>query len=229
MGETGGETGHLQPGDAVYDQDVAAGAPWSGVLRQGQVLRIIDLDGQQAVDALFYALPDTSERYSMQDTLLANGSPYLNTGTALLSNRGRTLATIVTDTCTNHDTVAGCCSCESNTVRFGHETRYMHACRENFITELAKHGMSKRDIVPNVNFFMNVPITPDGELNVTDGVSVPGTYVDVRAETDVLCVLSNCPQLNNPCNGYVPTPIRVVITGAAGTTLAGPTLAYSDR
>ncbi len=196
----------------LLDAVIPARVGWSHRLRAGQILRIVDLHGQQAVDALFYALPDTSERYSMQDTLLAAGTPYLGLGAALVSNRGRTLLTITADTCGNHDTAAGCCSCESNTVRFGHDTRYMHACRENFITELARHGMAKRDIVPNVNFFMNVPIAPDGELVVSDGISAPGSYVDLRAETDVLCVLSNCPQLNNPCNGFVPTPIRVVIS-----------------
>jgi urea carboxylase-associated protein 1 len=194
------------------DQIVPARAGWSHALRAGETLRIIDLEGRQAVDALFYALPGTSERYSAQATVLAAGTPYLGLGTRLVSDRGRTLATIVADTCGNHDTVAGCCSCESNTVRFGHETRYMHACRENFITELARHGMSKRDIVANVNFFMNVPITPAGELVVSDGLSAPGNFVDIGCETDLLAVLSNCPQLNNPCNGFVPTPVRVVIT-----------------
>ena len=200
----------------VLDVTIPARVGWSHELRAGETLRIVDLEGQQAVDALFYALPDTSERYSMQDTVLAAGTPYLGLGTQLLSNHGRPLATIVADTCGNHDTVAGCCSCESNTVRFGHETKYMHACRENFITELAKHGMTKRDIVANVNFFMNVPITPDGELVVSDGISAPGGFVDLRIETDLLVVLSNCPQLNNPCNGFRPTPIRVVVTSAEG-------------
>ncbi len=208
------------PGEVLLDAVVPARRPWSHALRAGEILRIVDLHGQQAVDALFYALPDTSERYSMQDTLLLAGSPFLGLDTVLLSNRGRALMTIVADTCGNHDTVAGCCSCESNTVRFGHDTRYMHACRENFIVELARHGMTKRDIVPNVNFFMNVPISPTGELVVSDGLSAPGNSVDLRAEGDVLCVLSNCPQLNNPCNGFVPTPIGVTVFAAAGTSLA---------
>ena len=200
------------PSDVRLDQVIPARTAWSHKVHAGEVLRIIDLHGQQAVDCLLYALPDTTERYSMQDTLLAAGGPYLGLGAALVSNRGRTLATIVADTCGGHDTVAGCCSCESNTVRFGHDTRYMHACRENFIAELARHGMTKRDIVPNLNFFMNVPIAGDGELVVSDGVSVPGNYVDLRAEVDMLCVISNCPQLNNPCNGFVPTPVQVVIS-----------------
>ncbi len=197
--------------DAIYDQVVAAGAPWSHVLRQGQILRIVDLEGQQAVDALFYAAADPAERYSMQDTLLGLGQPYIGSGARLLSNEGRPMMTVVADTCGRHDTMAGCCSCESNAVRFGHPTRYLHACRENFILELGRHGMTKRDIVPNVNFFMNVPIAADGELAVVDGISTPGGSVDLRAEMDVLVVLSNCPQLNNPCNGFTPSPIRVLV------------------
>jgi urea carboxylase-associated protein 1 len=209
------DTQHLLPTDAAYDTVVAAGAPWSGVLRKGQVLRIIDLEGQQAVDALFYAAGNPAERYSMQDTMLASGTPYIELGSQLMSNDCRPMVTVTADTCGHHDTMAGCCSCESNSVRFGHATRYLHACRENFILELDRHGMTKRDIVPNVNFFMNVPISADGELAVVDGVSAPGGSVDLHAEMDVLCVLSNCPQLNNPCNGFTPSPIRVLIWNAA--------------
>jgi urea carboxylase-associated protein 1 len=199
----------------VSDIVVPARAPYSALLKQGQVMKIIDLESQQAVDALFYNAADVSERYSAQDTLAAQaadgGKFYLETGSVLLSNEGRAMVRIIADTCGFHDTCAGACSCESNTVRFGHETRFMHACRENFLTELAKYGMDKRDLVSNVNFFMNVPIKPDGELTVDDGVSEPGGYVELRAEMDVLVLISNCPQVNNPCNGFKPTPIRIII------------------
>jgi urea carboxylase-associated protein 1 len=202
----------LGDADARLDEIVPARRPWSHVLRRGEVLRIIDLKGQQAVDALFYRADHVAERYSAQDTLRAGGKAYLGLGSRLISNEGRPLVTVIADTSGGrHDTMAGCCSCESNTVRFGHETRYMHACRENFIVELSRYGMAKRDIVSNVNFFMNVPISPDGEMVVDDGISPPGGMVDLRAEMDVLCVLSNCPQMNNPCNGFDPTPIRVLV------------------
>src|ERR1700722_4494609 len=200
----------------ISDIILPARAPYSVVLKAGQAIRIVDLESQQAVDALFYNVHDTTERYSAQDTLIAQAASgrrfYLETGSVLLSNEGRPMLTITADTCGFHDTCAGACSCESNTVRFGHETRFMHACRENFLTELAKYGMDKRDLVPNVNFFMNVPIKPDGELTVDDGVSEPGGYVDLRAEMDVLVLISNCPQVNNPCNGFNPTPIRIIIS-----------------
>jgi urea carboxylase-associated protein 1 len=200
----------------ISDSIVAARVPFSVTLQAGQTMRIVDLESQQAVDALFYNAHDTTERYSAQDTLAAQaargGKFYLETGAVLLSNEARPMVTITADTCGFHDTNAGACSCESNTVRFGHETRFMHACRENFLAELGKYGMGKRDLVSNVNFFMNVPIRPNGELTVDDGVSEPGGYVDLRAEMDVLVLISNCPQVNNPCNGFRPTPIRIIIS-----------------
>jgi urea carboxylase-associated protein 1 len=199
------------PACAFYDHTIPALSPWSGLIKRGQVLRIVDVEGQQAVDTLFYRADDTAERYSAQDTLRAQGSAYITTGTRLLSSEGRTLLTVTADTCGAHDTSAGACSCESNTVRFGQHTRYMHACRENFLVEAAKYGMDKRDIVANINFFMNVPVEPDGRLAIVDGVSTPGAYVELRAEMDVLCLISNCPQVNNPCNGFNPTPVRVLI------------------
>lgn len=201
----------LQAGDALMDTVIAAEGRWSYVLRRGQTLRVIDLEGQQAVDALFYAAQDTAERYSAQDTLLTQQSAYIELGTRLMSNEGRLMLSITADSTGRHDTSAGCCSCESNAVRFGESTKYQHACRENFVLELGKYGMSKRDIVPNVNFFMNVPIDESGDFVVVEGISPPGSYVDLKAEMDVLCVFSNCPQINNPCNDFNPTPIRVLI------------------
>ena len=163
------------------------------------------------MDALFYAAADTAERYSVQDTLREQGSAYIDPNTRLVSNKGRVMARIVADSSGRHDTVAGCCSCESNAVRFGEATKYQHACRENFVLELGRHGMGKRDIVPNVNFFMNVPIDTAGDFAVVDGISPAGSHIDLVAEMDLLCVFSNCPQVNNPCNGFDPTPVRALV------------------
>jgi hypothetical protein len=178
---------------AVYAHDIPAERPWSRVVTRGQTLRIIDSEGQQAVDALLYCVADTAERYSAQDTLRTQGSAYIDLGTRLISNRGRVMARITADSCGRHDSSAGCCSCESNAVRFGEPTRYQHACRENFILELSKYAMTKRDIVANLNFFMNVPIEPDGKFTVVDGISTPGNYVDIAMDLDVIFVISNCP------------------------------------
>ncbi|RFB85370.1 urea carboxylase [Rhizobium leguminosarum bv. trifolii] len=197
--------------NAVQDHFIAAEAPWSGIVRKGQTIRIEDSYGQQAIDTLFYRADDFGERYSNQDTMRAQGGAYIGTGTKIISNEGNVMLVMTADSCGRHDTSAGACSCESNTVRFGHGTKYLHACRDNFVLEVSKHGMSKRDIVPNINFFMNVPIKPNGEMTIVDGISAPGDYVELVAEMDVLCVISNCPQINNPCNGFDPTPIRVLI------------------
>lgn len=201
---------------AIENHRIPAEAPWSGFVRKGQVIRIVDSEGQQAVDTIFYAAADFGERYSAQDTLRTQGSAYVGIGTRVMSNEGNVMLTVVADTSGRHDTMAGACSCESNTVRFGHDTRYLHACRDNFLLEVSKHGMTKRDIVPNINFFMNVPITPDGGLTFADGVSGPGKYVEMVAARDVIALISNCPQLNNPCNAYDPTPVEVLIFPAAG-------------
>ncbi len=203
-----------EPATARYDFVIPANQPWSGFIVKGEAFRIIDLEGCQAVDTLFYNAHDFAERYSGQDTLVAQKAAYLSTGSGIMSNEGRLMARITADTSGFHDTSAGACSCEANTVRFGHHTKYMHACRENFLIEVSKHGMTKRDIVGNINFFMNVPIQPDGSIAIADGVSSPGDYVEMVAEMDVLAVISNCPQVNNPCNGFNPTPVRVLIWAA---------------
>lgn len=201
-------------GPLVFEHEIPARQPWSGIIRKGQTLRIIDSEGQQAVDTLFYRADDFAERYSAQDTLQAQGAAYITTGTKLMSNEGNVMLTVTADTCGRHDTSAGACSCESNIVRFGEHTKFEHACRENFLIEVSRHGMGKRDIVPNINFFMNVPIAPSGDLVIDDGISAPGSYVEMVAEMDVLCVISNCPQINNPCNGFNPTPVGVRIYDA---------------
>lgn len=200
-----------EPNAVAYDFIVPAREPWSHLIRKGQVLRIIDCEGCQAVDTLFYSATDFGERYSAQDTVREQGSPYITTGTKLLSNENNVMMTVIADTCGGHDTSAGACSAEANTVRFGHETKFMHSCRDNFVMELSKYGMTKRDLVSNINFFMNVPVESDGTLAIVDGMSKPGDYVEMRAEMDVICVISNCPQVNNPCNDFNPTPIRTLI------------------
>lgn len=197
---------------SVTTHSVPANVGWSGLIKKGQIMRIVDLHGQQAVDTLFYNAHDTTERYSAQGTVLRQMSPYVTTGTELLSSEGNLMLTVVEDSVGHHDTSAGACSCEANTVRFGHETRHLHSCRDNFIVEAAKWGMDKRDIVSNINFFMNVPIEENGALAIVDGLSQPGNYVELRAEIDVICIISNCPQINNPCNGFNPTPIEIFVT-----------------
>ncbi|MFH1498092.1 MAG: urea amidolyase associated protein UAAP2 [Verrucomicrobiota bacterium] len=206
----------LAPADAAYRQVIPAGDFWMHEIKAGQTLRILDLEGNQAADTFFYHAADFTERYSAQDTIREQGALYLTTGTKLMSNAGRALLTITADTCGRHDTLGGACACESNAVRYGHGTRHMHACRQSFLLGLAtwpnaSFDLNKRDLPANINFFMNVPVTPEGGLQFDDGVSAPGRYVEMRAELDVVCLISNCPQLNNPCNGWNPTPVEVLI------------------
>ncbi len=187
-------------------------------MKEGETLRIVDLEGNQAADVLFFNAEDPSERYSMSDTLCEQAAIYLTAGTMLKTNLNRDLLEIVADTCGRHDTLGGACATESNTVRYDLEKRGMHACRDSWmlaIGEREEFGLSKEDIGHNINFFMNVPVTPDGGLQFADGISAPGKYVELKAKMDTLILISNCPQLNNPCNAYNPTPIEVVFWSAA--------------
>ena len=200
-------------GPITLDEVVPARAPWDAIVRSGQTLRIVDLEGNQAVDFLMYALADGTERYSAQDTVAAQRHLFLHTSSVLLSNEGRAMATVTGTSVAYHDTIGGACSCESNTLRYGHHTKSQHACVENFLQANAKHGRGKRDMVSNINWFMNVPVEADGALGIVDGISAPGLYVDLRAEMDLVAIVSNCPQINNPCNGFNPTPVRMIIAG----------------
>ena len=206
----------LNAANAIHDEICEAGEGWLHVLKQNQTLRIVDLEGNQAVDTLFYNAHDSTERYSATTTIARAGNVYLGAGSELYSDEGNIMLSIVADTCGRHDTVGGACSPESNTVRYALDKRPMHACRDTFLHCVAHAPsdapqLSKRDITANINFFMNVPITPDGGLKFEDGISAPGKYVEMRAHMDVAVLISNCPQLNNPCNAYNPTPIRLLI------------------
>ena len=200
-------------GPLVHDEVVEARAAWAHVVRAGETLRIVDLGGNQAVDCLFYRADDPTERYSAADTIAAQRNIFLVVGTELRSNEGNVLLTVTGTSCERHDTIGGACSRESNTLRYGHHTLHQHACVDNFLDAGSRFGLGKRDLVSNINWFMNVPVGDDGVLGIVDGISAPGLHVDVRAEVDVLALISNCPQINNPCNGFDPTPVQLTIHG----------------
>jgi len=203
-------------GTELSRETVAARAPWSAVLKAGQVLTIVDLDGNQAVDFLAYAAADTDRAYSAQATLQEQDSVYLSVGSVLRDNESNPLLTIIADDCGRHDTLGGACSKESNTLRYGLHTWAQHACVENFLAEGSRRGLGKRDLVSNINWFMNVPVDSDGALGIVDGISAPGLAVSLRAEVDTLVLVSNCPQINNPCNGFNPSRAEMIIS--AGVT-----------
>ena len=207
--------GPLAGGGVLLDEVVPARAPWSAVVKKGDILTIVDVGANQSGDCLLYNARDTSERYSVPDTIAWDGNVYVRTGTVLRSSEGNQLATVIANEIDRQDTIGGACGKESNTLRYGHHTASEHGCRENFLAEASKYGLGARDIVSNLNWFMNVPIEADGTLGIVDGISAPGKRVALRAEMDILVLVSNCPQMNNPCNHFNPTPLRVIVT--AGT------------
>jgi urea carboxylase-associated protein 1 len=199
--------------DAVIaEQIVAAGKPWSAIVKAGQRLRVVDLEGDQGVDFLCYSAANPEERYHAANTLKKSGTLLLTAGHALYSDVARPLMTIVADSCGTHDTIGGCCSAPSNEMLYG--VKNVPGCRENFLAELAKHGLGRRDIVANLNFFCSVPVHAGNRLEpltFAASPSKPGNYIELRAEMDVIAVISNCPQVNNPCNSGRPTPIQVTV------------------
>jgi urea carboxylase-associated protein 1 len=195
----------------VSDEVVPARCPWSGLVPSGGALHITDLEGNQAVDFLAYLAADTTERYSAAETVVWQGSIFIGTGSVLRSDTGRPLFTVEIDEVGRHDTLAGACSQESNTLRYGHHTAHQHACVENFLSEGARWGLGKRDLVSNINWYMNVPVEATGTLGIVDGLSAPGRAIVLRAHEEVLVLVSNCPQINNPCNGFDPTPVRIAV------------------
>ena len=201
--------------DTRIAESILSGEFWIERVQEGEHLRLTDLHGNQAIDTIFYNANTTYERYSAFDTIQLQRNIYLTKGSILYSDRQRPMLEIVDDTCGRHDTLGGACSSESNTVRYALEMKTMHSCRDSWLlalnTELGEYGLNKKDLPPNVNFFMNVPVTEEGGLTFEDGISAPGKYVELRARMDILVLISNCPQLNNPCNGYDPTPVEARI------------------
>ncbi len=203
---------------AAWRKVVPAGDYLMEVVKKGQVVRILDMEGNQAADTIFYNANDPSERYSAFNTIREQGNIYLSAGTTLVSNDGNPMLDIIADTCGRHDTLGGACATESNTVRYALEKKCMHACRDSWLLALAEnpqYGMDKRDIPENINFFMNVPVTPEGGLTFEDGISDAGKYVELQAHMDIIILVSNCPQLNNPCNAYNPTPVEILVWDGA--------------
>jgi urea carboxylase-associated protein 1 len=204
----------FQAEQAVISDTVDAGDYYLKVVKKGQTVRILDSEGNQAADTLFYSAEDPAERYSATDTIREQGNVYLTAGSVLMSNDCNPMLKIVADTCGRHDTVGGACATESNTVRYALEKKCMHACRDSWLLAIAEKpelGLTKRDITHNINFFMNVPVTPEGGLSFADGISGAGKYVELEALMDTIILISNCPQLNNPCNAFNPTPVEVLI------------------
>lgn len=197
------------PGMIISSEVIAARAGWSRELTRGQVLRLVDLEGRQAVDFLCYNAADPEDRYAAADTMKINGNLFIRKGTVIYSVNCNAMFTVVEDTCGYHDTIGGCCSSALNRTRYGKPDD--PNCRQNFLDQLRRYGLGPRDMVANLNFFMYVPVGADGSMDMGPSLSKPGDYVDLRAEMDVLAVVSNCPQVNNPVNDFNPTPVRAIV------------------
>ena len=206
---------HLQSTDYVpagatvlEDTVVPARMPWNARIDRGEHLVFVDLEGQQAIDFLCFNAHDPRERYHAPNTIKIPGNIYLGLGSVLRSVLARKMMTIVEDTCGGHDTIFGCCSFELDDVRYG--ARNPRACQQNFESELVRLGLDPALVAPNVNFFMRVPVGADGSAAIVDGWSRPGDHVTLRAEMDVLVVISNCPEEMNLATGTGPTPVRAI-------------------
>ena len=195
-------------GRIIEDTIVPPGSPWGRIVKSGQYLRIVDIEGKQAVDFLCYDAADPSDRYNAPNTMKLGANIFLIKGSVLWSDCARKLMTLVDDTCGKHDTIGGCCSSEMNLLRY--QKTPGRNCRDTFEEALKPFNLTRGDIATNINWFMYVPVASDGKMAIADGISKAGDYVELRAERDVICVVSNCAQVYNPCNGYNPTPIRII-------------------
>jgi urea carboxylase-associated protein 1 len=194
------------------DQIIPAGGSWSAVVPKNSFLIITDTKGQQGVDFLCYNADNPEERYHAPNTLKAIETLKLSKGHNLYSDIARPIFNFVYDSCDGHDTIAGCCSAPSNEMLYG--VKDIPGCRENFLFELNKHGMGRKDIVPNINFFCHVPVDQSNMVPAffADGQSKPGDHVILQAKMNALAIISNCPQVNNPCNSGKPTEIHVQVS-----------------
>ncbi len=196
-------------GAIVADQLLdAKGGYYAKVLPVGTHLRIVDLEGQQAVDFLCFDNADREIRYNNANSIKLNRTIYVTAGFGLYSDTAEILMKVIADTVGRHDTIGGACSSEVNELRYGIPNTC--SCRGNFLSAMEALGMRPRDIHANINFFMNVPVRADGSTQIEEGLSEPFDYVELRAEKEVLVVMSNCPQFYNPCSGWNPSPIRVI-------------------
>ena len=197
-----------EPPSVIADLIVPPGESWSGVVRNGETFRIVDAEGQQAVDFICFNATDSAESYDSTVTIRICSRPFLNKGDVLYSNKARPMFTIVDDNVGHHDTVCGCCSAEINFLRYG--VKDTPSCRTNFLRELNRNGLDSTHLVPNINFFMNIVFDAQGNISFQPPYSEAGDYVDLKAQMDALVVISNCPQVLNPANNFNPTPVRLM-------------------
>ena len=218
-----------QGGPAKYllRETLRGGQAWSRRLLRGQILRLVDVAGGACVSALFYNAREPLERYNMADTLKAQYTAYLTTGRVLYSDMGRILMSIVDDSCGWHDTISGCGDTASNLAAYGAggyqqlRNGFYRNARDNFVVELSKLGLGKRDLVANVNFFVKVSPDDEGQLAWVADNSRAGAHVDLRCEMDTLVVLTNTPHPMDPTPGYTLYDVDLSVRWATDSELPG--------
>jgi hypothetical protein len=211
----------MDSASVLWEETVEPGASWSHVLKRGTVLRLTDIQGGANVGALFYNFECPVERYNMADTLKAQHIARLTESFVLYSDMGRILCSVVGDTVGWHDPIGGCSHAALVAAQYG-ESRYQETrnqChrngRDSFLVELGKWGLGPRDLAPNVNFFSRVTVSEDGAMAFRPANSAPGSYVELRAEMNVLTVLNTCPHPLDASPIYAPKPVHLAILRAA--------------
>jgi urea carboxylase-associated protein 2 len=207
----------LSPERVVFEEELPGGAKWSHVLKRHQALRILDPQGGANVSALFYNRDLLLERYNMPDTLKAQYTAFLTQGRVLYSDMGRILCSITEDTSGWHDTVCSHSDAALVAKKYGekryqaHRNAFHRNARDNFLIELAKWGLGKQDLVPNANFFSKVVADGEGRLRFASDHARPGAYLDLRAEMNVLVVLTACQHPLDPSPEYAPRPVKLTV------------------
>jgi uncharacterized protein len=221
VGTTEGVTTKMTESALVLDEPLRGGQMWSRVLRRGQTLKLIDVEGGAALAALFYNAEDTSERYNMPDTLKAQQIARLTSGFVLYSDMGRVLCSVTEDSIGWHDTITGHGTALHGRAKFGEgsyqklRNDWYRNTRDNFLVELGKYDLGKRDIVANLNFFVKVVVGELGALHFVPENSKAGSFVELRAELNTLVVLSNTPHPLDPSTKYAPKPVALSIRSGA--------------
>ncbi len=199
----------IDPSLIAWEEVIAPRGGMAFTMRAGQVCRVIDLEGKQVADFICFNLRDYTDKLSPENTQLLNGTLFLRTGHHLFSTKAAPLMTLGTDTCGVHDLISGSCSEYTNAFRYG--VRGTPNCLSNFERALRPYGIGLAEIPYSFNIFMNTPVSADGRTAIQEPASKPGDYLDLRANTDLLVAISNCPQERNPCNGWNPTTLGVVV------------------
>jgi urea carboxylase-associated protein 2 len=212
---------------SVVEERLRGGQMWSRVLRRGQTLRLVDLEGGAAVAALFYNADELGERYNMPDTLKAQQIARLTQGFVLYSDMGRVLCSVVSDSVGWHDTITGHATRAQTAKKYGEGTYqalrndFYRNTRDNFLVELGKYQLGKRDLVANLNFFVKVGVDAQGALSWQSQAKA-GDHVELRAELNTLVVLSNTPHPLDPGKDYAPKPVGLLLKSGLPASAADP-------